>query len=292
MMRPQADAELKVRAAGVAHKATPAHLLTAQLGPRPPRGRGLEAIRPYPGRALGGSGPSPHRRAAVAGLGAGRPRPPRGERPSLPGDVPRCPRPAVRFAFRHHHRLACAVTTLGPVLPISRRGSDAWVAGLDDSPKIPAVLPRAGKQSAVTTVAPLMRRSRAATSAGPDEFMVDHVAGRLYPATPARATEKAERTDVATREGGLPRAPRADGATRPIAGGTLGPRLVPDRVPTARDRTVARPRPPAGALAPAGRGSPQAAAPPARFATMAGPCACGGQGTAGTTLASRPGTVC
>jgi transposase InsO family protein len=66
----------------------------------------------------------------------------------------------------------------------------------------------------------------------------------------------ADITSMPTDEGGLYFAPWEEGATRQIVGWALDSRMTQALTWTALDRAVARPRPPAGVLPPADRGSP------------------------------------
>ncbi len=146
----------------------------------------------------------------------------------------------------------------------------AEAAGRYGSPKITAVLRRAGDRLGVKTVAQLMRqaglrarvarRYKATTYSGHGLPVADNVLARRFTAAQPPATWMADITYVATDEGWLYLASLEDLATRQIVGWAVDARMTQDLVLTALDRAVARHRPPAGVLHHSDRGSQYAAA--------------------------------
>lgn len=146
----------------------------------------------------------------------------------------------------------------------------AEAAGRYGSPKITAVLRRAGDRLGVKTVAQLMRqaglrarvarRYKATTDSGHGLPVADNVLARRFTAAQPPATWMADITYVATDEGWLYLASLEDLATRQIVGWAVDARMTQDLVLTALDRAVARHRPPAGVLHHSDRGSQYAAA--------------------------------
>ena len=149
------------------------------------------------------------------------------------------------------------------MLPVSRSGSDAWAArppsaqavrrqdrlarirtvyadaaGRYGSPKITAVLQRAGDRITGKTVARLRRqaglrarvtrRYQATPSSGHAWPVADNVRTRPCTATQPHATGMADIPDVATDEGWLSRASLEDRATRPIVGWAVDARMTQD----------------------------------------------------------------
>ena len=149
------------------------------------------------------------------------------------------------------------------MLPVSRSGSDAWAArppsaqavrrqdrlarlrtvyaeaaGRYGSPKIPAVLPRAGDRITGQTVARLRRqaglrarvtrRYQTTPSSGHGGPGADNVLARPFTATQPHATGMADIPYGATDEGWLSRARLEDLAMRQIVGGAVDTRMTQD----------------------------------------------------------------
>jgi putative transposase len=115
------------------------------------------------------------------------------------------------------------------------------------------LLRQAGLQARV------VRRDKAPTDSRHAFPVADHVLAHRCTALRPPAVGMGDITSLGTDDGGLYLATREDLATRPIVGWALDPHMTQDLPLAARDRAVARHRPPAGVLPHADRGSQAAA---------------------------------